>query len=204
MATMTEQRQQGLAGIVLAGGRSRRMGRDKASLEWEGRPMLDVIAESIGQRCSPVLVAASASSQAFAELAPDSELTWVTDEQVGTGPLGGIVAALTAAKDAGAAAAFVCATDLPLVSADLIDELLRALTGSPDVVIAHEGGRDHPLSGIYRVRALPVLEELVAQGELLMTNALDAVVTHRVGVSDPRWLTNVDAPEDLHRLRELA
>lgn len=210
MATMIELTQHGLAGIILAGGRSRRMGQDKASMQWEGRPMLEVIAESIGVRCSPVLVAAPAASQAYAELGPDSDLTpdsgltWITDEQAGTGPLGGIVAALSAARDAGAAAAFVCATDLPLVSAEMIDELLRALTGSPDVVIAHEGGRDHPLAGIYRVRALPVLEGLVDQGELLMTNALDAVVTHRVGVSDPRWLTNVDAPEDLHRLRELA
>ena len=198
---MTEQTQRGLAGIILAGGRSRRMGQDKAALEWDGRPMLNVIADSIGTRCDPVLVAAPASSQAYAELGAESPLRWITDEQVGTGPLGGIVAALTAAKEAGAAAAFVCATDMPLVDADLVDELLRALTSSPDVVIAHEGGRDHPLAGIYRVRALPVFEALVEQGELLMTNALDAVLTHRVGVSDPRWLTNIDAPEDLHRLR---
>lgn len=198
---MTEQTQHGLAGIILAGGRSRRMGQDKAALEWDGRPMLNVIADAIGARCRPVLVAAAESSQAYAELGADSDLTWITDEQVGAGPLGGIVAALTAAKESGAAAAFVCATDMPLVDAELVDELLRALTSSPDVVIAHEGGRDHPMAGIYRVRALPVFEELVEQGELLMTNALDAVLTHRVGVSDPRWLTNIDAPEDLHRLR---
>lgn len=201
MGTMTEQTQHGLAGIVLAGGRSRRMGQDKASMDWEGRPLLNVIAESIGQRCKPVMVAAPASSPAYFELAAGSGLTWVTDEQAGSGPLGGIVAALTAAKEADASAAFVCATDLPLVSPKLIDELLHALTGTPDVVIPHVGGRDHPLAGIYRVRALPALQAQLDSGAVLMTDALEAVVTHRVGVSDPRWLTNIDAPEDLHRLR---
>ncbi|AVM00345.1 molybdenum cofactor guanylyltransferase [Gordonia iterans] len=198
---MSEQTQHGLAGIILAGGRSRRMGQDKASLEWEGRPMLQVIAESIGERCTPVMVAAPATSQAYDELAGQSELAWITDEQAGSGPLGGIVAALTAAKEADASAAFVCATDLPLVSSQLIDELLHALTGTPDVVIPFVDGRDHPLAGIYRVRALPALQAKLASGDVLMRDALEAVVTHRVGVSDPRWLTNVDAPEDLHRLR---
>ncbi|MFT3714862.1 MAG: molybdenum cofactor guanylyltransferase [Gordonia sp. (in: high G+C Gram-positive bacteria)] len=198
---MTEATQHGLAGIVLAGGRSRRMGQDKASLDWEGRPMVKVIAEAVGERCKPVLIAAPASSQAHDELGDDPELTWITDEQVGKGPLAGIVAALKAAKAADASAAFVCATDMPLLAPELIDELLGAMTSAPDVVIVHDGGRDHPLAGIYRVRALPALQAQLDSGDVLMTNALEAVTTYRVGVSDPAWLTNVDAPEDLHRLR---
>ncbi|MFT3662822.1 MAG: molybdenum cofactor guanylyltransferase [Gordonia sp. (in: high G+C Gram-positive bacteria)] len=198
---MTEQTQHGLAGIVLAGGRSRRMGQDKASLEWEGRPMVKTVVDVVAQRCAPVKVAAPEGSQAYQELNDDPDLTWITDEEVGKGPLAGIVAALRAAKDVDASAVFVCATDMPLMSPALVDELLHALTSAPDVVIVHEGGRDHPLAGIYRTRALPALQAQLDSGDVLMTSALESVVTHRVGVSDPSWLTNVDAPEDLHRLR---
>ena len=163
--------------------------------------MVKVIAEAIGQRCDPVLIAAPKTSQAYQELGDDADLTWVTDEDSGNGPLAGIVAALKATEDVDASAAFVCATDMPLVSPQLIDELLQALTSAPDVVIVHEGGRDHPLAGIYRRRALPALQAQLDSGDVLMSDALEAVVTHRIGVSDPTWLTNVDAPEDLHKLR---
>ncbi len=166
--------------------------------------MVKSIAEAVGGRCKPVKVVAPESSQAYAELGGDPDLTWITDEEVGKGPLAGIVAALRAAEEVDAAAVFVCATDLPLMSPDLIDELLHAMTSAPDVVIPFVDGRDHPLAGIYRVRALPVLQAQLASGDVLMRDALESVVTHRVGVSDPRWLTNVDAPEDLHRLRTSA
>ncbi|MFZ1381271.1 MAG: molybdenum cofactor guanylyltransferase MobA, partial [Scrofimicrobium sp.] len=69
-------------------------------------------------------------------------------------------------------------------------------------VVVHEGGRDHPMAAIYRTRVVPQLVALLESGEQRMLAGLDAIVTHRVGVSDPAWLTNVDAPEDLHRLRD--
>ncbi|EGD55604.1 molybdenum cofactor guanylyltransferase [Gordonia neofelifaecis] len=190
-----------LAGIILAGGRSRRMGQDKAAMEWEGVPMLSRIAWAISSRCEPVLVAAPPTSQAYVDLGAGSDLQWVTTEKAGSGPLGGLVAALREATDAGAEAAFVCATDMPLVDTGLIDELVDGLTDSADAVIANDAGRDHPMAGIYRTRAVDRLAELVEAGELRMGAALDAIVTRRVGVSDPGWLANVDAPEDLHRLR---
>jgi molybdopterin-guanine dinucleotide biosynthesis protein A len=177
------------------------MGQDKAALEFEGVTMLTRIAEAIGERCTPVLVAAPETSQAYRELSAESDLQWVTDEQDGSGPLGGLVAALRAAAAGGADVAFVCATDMPLVKAELVDELLAGLTPSTDAVIAHDAQRDHPMAGVYRTSAADALAALVDAGELRMLAALDAISTRRVGVSDPNWLTNVDAPEDLHRLR---
>ncbi len=177
------------------------MGQDKAALEYEGVTMLTRITEAIGERCALVLVAAPEASQAYRELSAESDLQWVTDEKDGSGPLGGLVAALRAAAAAGADVAFVCATDMPLVKADLVDELLAGLTPSTDAVIAHDAQRDHPMAGVYRTSAADALAGLVDAGELRMLAALDAISTRRVGVSDPNWLTNVDAPEDLHRLR---
>lgn len=190
-----------LAGIVLAGGRSRRMGQDKASLEWAGKPLLATVTEVLDQRCDPVLIAAPESSQAYEVLGRSGDRKWITTERTGGGPLGGLVAALEAAEAAGSPVAFVCATDMPLIEPELIDELLHGLTVSTDAVVVHDAGRDHPMAAVYRTRIVPALTELLATGEQRMLAALDAVVTHRVGVSNPRWLTNVDAPEDLHRLR---
>lgn len=177
------------------------MGQDKASLDWEGRPMLTAVTDVLAQRCDPVLVAAAPTSQAYAELSDVAGVDWITTEPAGVGPLGGLVAALEAAEAAGSPVAFVCATDMPLIAPELIDELLHGLTSSADAVVVHDGGRDHPMAAIYRTRVAPKLAELIESGEQRMLAALDTIVTHRVGVSDSRWLTNVDAPEDLHRLR---
>lgn len=163
--------------------------------------MLSKIAWAISARCEPVLVAAPLTSQAYVDLNEETDLEWVTTEKAGSGPLGGLVAALTVARERGADAAFVCATDMPLVDTGLIDELVGGLTESSDAVVAYDAGRDHPMAAIYRTRVVDQLADLVEGGELRMVAALEALVTRRVGVSDPEWLANVDAPEDLHRLR---
>ncbi|PWD43956.1 molybdenum cofactor guanylyltransferase [Gordonia paraffinivorans] len=203
-----------LAGIVLAGGRSRRMGSDKAALDWEGEPMLARVVRVLQERCDAVLVVAGERSAAYQGIddirgraAPGIDrdrVRWVTDEQEGVGPLGGLVAGLAAAADAGAQYAFVCATDMPLIAPGLIDELRRGLTGSTQAVIARDAQRDHPMAGIYRTDTASVIADLVAGGERRMLGAIEALTTHRVGVSEPDWLVNVNAPEDLHRLRAVS
>lgn len=194
----------GLAGVILAGGRSRRMGTDKAALDWDGRPMLAVITETVRQRCEPVLVVASPESAAYQGLAEggtDQSLTWVTDEFPGAGPLGGLAAGLAAAARAGASAAFVCATDMPLIEAALIDEMLRGFTDSAQVLLARDEQRDHPMAALYRTELAGPVADLVAAGERRMLAVTEHFETHRVGVSRPTWLTNVNAPDDLHRWR---
>ncbi|RPA12615.1 molybdenum cofactor guanylyltransferase [Gordonia sp. OPL2] len=194
---------QQVAGIVLAGGRSRRMGQDKAALDWEGEPMLARVVRVVGERCQPVFVVAPEESAAYRSLfgSGGPEARWVTDEAPGTGPLGGLAVGLSRAAEAGARWAFVCATDMPLITPDLIDELLRGVTESTQAVIATDAHRDHPMAGVYRTDAAAVIADLTASGERRMLAALDALTTHRVAVSDIDWLTNVNAPEDVHRLR---
>ncbi|AZG43985.1 putative molybdenum cofactor guanylyltransferase [Gordonia insulae] len=191
-----------MAGIVLAGGRSRRMGRDKAALDWDGEPMLARVVRVVGERCGPVFVVATEESAAYRSLygSGGPEARWVTGETPGTGPLGGLAVGLSTAAEAGAEWAFVCATDMPLITPELIDELLRGVTPSTQAVIATDAQRDHPMAGVYRTDAAGVIADLTAGGERRMLAALDALTTHRVTVSNPEWLINVNAPEDLHRL----
>ncbi|GAC69042.1 molybdenum cofactor guanylyltransferase [Gordonia soli] len=201
---MSEQsNESALAGIVMAGGQSVRMGSDKAALDWDGQPMLGRIVSVVGERCEQVFVVAAESSPAYRLLygSGGPAARWVTDEVPDTGPLGALAAGLSAAGAAGAELAFVCATDMPLIGTELIDELVHGVTPSTDVVIAHDASRDHPLAGVYRTAVAPRLHELVAAGERRLLGALETVCTHRVTVSDLDWLTNVNAPEDVHRLR---
>ena len=179
------------------------MGHDKAAMDWDGQPMLARIVETLGGRCDPVFVVAPASSPAYTSLhgTGGPPARWITDEQPGQGPLAGLAAGLAAAREAGAALAFVCATDMPLIETGLINELLRGMPDAADAVVAHDAHRDHPMAGVYRVSAAGTIADLAASGERRMTAALDAVTTHRITVSDPDWLTNVNAPEDVHRLR---
>lgn len=192
---------QPLAGIVLAGGASRRMGEDKAALDLGGQPMLTRIVTEMRRRCDPITVVAATDSPAYAAFADEPGLRWVTDEGPGTGPLGALAAGLTAAAADGVPVAFVCATDMPLLRAELVDELVAGLGPDDDAVIAEDAARQHPLAAVYRSSCAGRLAELVAGGERRLLAALDGMTVHRVGVSDPTWLTNVNAPEDVHRLR---
>ncbi|MCX6471425.1 MAG: molybdenum cofactor guanylyltransferase [Corynebacteriales bacterium] len=192
-----------VAGVVLAGGASRRMGSDKAGLDWEGQPMLARIVAEVGTRCSPVSVVAAASSPAYKTLKGSGgpEAHWVTDEQAGAGPLGALAAGLADAAAAGCEIAFVCATDMPLIEVAIVDELLLGLREGDDAAIAVDSQRVHPFAGVYRTACAGRIRDLAATGERRMLAALDAIAANRVAVSDVAWLTNVNAPEDLHRLR---
>jgi molybdopterin-guanine dinucleotide biosynthesis protein A len=191
--------------VILAGGASKRMGSDKAALAWNGESMLGRITRIVGERCDPVLVVAPVGSPAYQGLGAEQDgsesVTWVTDEAEGAGPLGGLATGLAVAADRGRDVVFVCATDMPLVTAEMVDELLRGLSDADDAAIAVDSQRAHPLAGVYRTRAAATLDELVRTGERRMLAAVDALRTNRVTLSDPTWLTNVNAPEDLHRLR---
>jgi molybdopterin-guanine dinucleotide biosynthesis protein A len=152
-----------VAGVVLVGGRSSRMGTPKAALEWHGstllRRTLGVLARSVD---GPLLVV-RASGQPLPEMPPQVDV--VEDPEQGLGPLQGIAAGL-AALASRATAAFVCSTDLPFLHPAFVHRVLTALTGDLDVVLPVARGYPQPLAAAYRVTLAPLVAELVAAGDL--------------------------------------
>jgi len=191
-----------LAGVVLAGGASQRMGRDKANLtipEPAGGPgartMIERVVDVVAQRCDPVFVMA-----AQGQPLPALPARIVRDELRGMGPLPATARALRAAAEAGARLAFVCAVDMPLLAADVIDDLVRRANETNADVVLPWDGRDHYLAAVYRTDLAERADALVAAGERKMRALVDASDTQRIVLSDARSLTNVNTEADLRAL----
>ena len=181
-----------LAAIVLAGGASRRMGRDKATLPYEGTTLLERTVSIVGPRCSPVFVLAAAG-----QALPPVDATVLRDEVRGEGPLLATGRGLRAAAEAGRELAFVCAVDMPRLDASLIDELAApAVRLGADVVLPWDG-RDHYLAGIYRTSLADRVDALVAAGERSMRALVDRVDTQRIVMPEQPALANVNTAAEL-------
>lgn len=181
-----------LAAIVLAGGASRRMGRDKATVAFSGHTFVEQAVATLATRCSPVFVVAAPGQPL-----PPLTAQVLRDEVRGVGPLLATARGLRAAADAGAERAFVCAVDMPYLTTDLIEELVGPSVRLGASVVLPWDGRDHYLAGVYRTDLAARAEELVAAGERSMRSLVDAVDTQRVVMPERRALANVNAPQDL-------
>ena len=181
-----------LAAVVLAGGESRRMGRDKATMPHPRHTAVSMIEHMVGVlglRCVPVFVVA-APGQAL----PALDARVLRDEVRGAGPLRATGRGLRAAAEQGLERAFVSAVDMPYLTADIVD-VLDGYQGV-DVVLPWDG-RDHYLAGIYRTDLADHIDALVASGERRMRALADTAVTQRVVVASNRALTNLNSQSDL-------
>jgi molybdopterin-guanine dinucleotide biosynthesis protein A len=177
-----------VTGVVLAGGQSRRMGRDKALLELSGETLLERTVHLLSSICGEVLVIGrDASSPAT------SGACALPDDQPGLGPLGGIATALRALRTE---RAFFVACDMPLLQPDLIRYLI-SLTGEADAVVPRSAYGPQPLHAVYSVACLPAAESCLAEGECAVSTMLARVPTRIVAPDE--WL-----PYDPHGLSFLS
>jgi molybdopterin-guanine dinucleotide biosynthesis protein A len=151
------------AGIVLAGGRSSRMGTPKAALEWHGSTLLRRITGIVARGVDGPVVVVRAPGQTLPALPESVEI--VEDAREGRGPLEGLAAGL-AALDGRADAAYASSTDAPLLHPAFVRRVLGALDGDVDVVLPRAGGFPHPLAAVYRTTLLPIVERLLAEDRL--------------------------------------
>jgi molybdopterin-guanine dinucleotide biosynthesis protein A len=151
------------AGIVLAGGRSSRMGTSKADLEWHGSTLLRRTVGILARATGGPVVVVRAPGQALPDLAGQAEI--VDDPAEGLGPVQGLAAGLAAVAGR-AEAAFVCATDLPFLHPAFVRRVLRARASGADVALPVARGHPQPLAAAYAVTLAPVAARMVAGGRL--------------------------------------
>lgn len=191
------------AAIVLAGGMSRRMGQDKASLPFGGRTLLERTVD-VAAQAAPRVVVVRAADQDVALARTD--VIVARDREPFAGPLAALREGLAALDDADAAVA-VLAVDLPFVTTALLDHLFAALESSgADAAVPQAGGRLHPLAACYRASLLPRVESLLAAGSRSLRALLDAVPVRIVAEDElaridqgARALVNLNTPEDYRR-----
>jgi molybdopterin-guanine dinucleotide biosynthesis protein A len=151
------------AGIVLVGGRSSRMGRPKAWLEWHGSTLLRRVVGVVARGAGGPVVVVRAPGQELPSLPRGSEV--VEDAREGRGPLQGLAAGL-AALQGRAEGAYVSSVDVPLLHPAFVARVLAALDDDTDIVLPHAAGHNHPLAAAYRTTLLPTVERLVAEDRL--------------------------------------
>lgn len=201
------------AGIVLAGGRSERMGRDKASVDWHGVPLLHHVCAVVrrGTGDGPVVVVGAHGE------APREVPVWalVTEDAApGLGPMQGLLAGLRALP-AGIERVFLATADAPLLAPAYVEAVMGALAAEPalDALIPFVRGYRHPLLAAYRSGAADRLAERLAAGERRAGQIFDGrlrledggELVRRAGLArqDPGLLSieDVDTPERLEEAR---
>jgi molybdopterin-guanine dinucleotide biosynthesis protein A len=171
------------AGIVLAGGRSSRMGTPKAALEWHGSTLLRRTVGILARVTDGPVLVVRAPGQVLPDL--PSHVGVVDDPREGLGPVQGLAAGLAAAAGR-ADVAFVCSTDLPFLHPAFVRRVLRAADDGADVGLPVALGYPQPLAAAYRTTLAPVAERLVAQQRLRPAFLFDECAVTRLKEADLR------------------
>jgi molybdopterin-guanine dinucleotide biosynthesis protein A len=195
----------GNMGVVLAGGKSSRMGASKAELLFIGEPLLRRVVDRLSEAVDDVVVIGPPTLQ---PLVPDV-LVW-SDVTSPVGPLGGLYTAL---KKAPCERLFLVACDMPLLQPNLVRAMLAVAEAHPasDAVALQSSGRMEPLHAVYSRSCLAAVEEALASGQRamhLLLERLSVVTMSRevVAREDPLGVStlNVNTPADWRHALQLA
>ena len=189
-----------VTGFILAGGKSTRMGRDKAFIEFEGRTLLER-ALGLARSLTPDVRIVGAREK-FAQFA-----SVVEDKFRDCGPLGGIHAALHASQTE---LNFMLAVDMPFVSETFLHYLIKEARTATEatVIVPRSDGRRQPLCAIYRSRFGDVAGKALLAGRNRIDSLFDAVETRVIGEEElnragfsSSIFRNLNTPEQLEERR---
>jgi molybdopterin-guanine dinucleotide biosynthesis protein A len=183
-----------VSAAIMAGGKSKRMGQDKAWIELDGEPLIKRVADVLRQVADEVMVVANDPRYALLGLRV------VPDKYPAGGALGGIATGVGAATHD---TVLVAACDMPFLSVELWRAIL-AHRGEADVVIPRVGGEYETLHALYTKACVPHMARSVAENRLRVISFFDqvrvlALEEAELRAVDPtlRSFTNVNTPEEL-------
>ena len=180
-------------GLVLSGGESKRMGRDKALLERDGQSQLAYIATLLEDHVDRVFVSTREDQKDEPER---RRFEQVVDHYDDMGPLAGILSAM---EDYPAVDWLVVACDLPNIDAATLRELLenRSSQHPFTAYTSSHDGLPEPLCAFYRASSLALIRRFAEEGIHCPRKILIRSDTHLLEQSDPASLDNVNTPRDL-------
>ena len=184
--------------VLLAGGKSRRMGRDKLSLPQNGTTVLKAAVERFSQKFDKVYLSVNDASRY-----PDIDIPKIEDIFKNCGPMGGLHAALKAADADGV---FLAASDLPFSSPDAALKMMELCQNHDICITSDSEGRFEPLFGYYSKNVLKTAEELLENGIYKMIAIYEKhppliVTPEDLGDAwNAKSFENMNCPEDFERL----
>ncbi len=189
-----------ITGLVLAGGRARRMGgEDKGLIPLAGRALVEHVLDALRPQVSELLINANRNQARYAGFGA----AVVADTHDGfLGPLAGMAAGLAAA----ATPLLVCVPcDSPCLPPDLVARLAGRLhAADADLAVAHDGERLQPVFVLLRVSLRARLEQYLASGERKIDRWYAGLACEQVDFSDaPEAFRNVNTPEERDALEAL-
>ncbi len=170
--------------IILCGGASARLGRDKALLPFGPQEvLLQRVVRLAGEAVAPEqIMCVAAADQTLPRLSDAVEI--VRDAEPHLGPLAGLATGLTAIK-ARADAVFACGCDAPLLAPSFVTRMFELLADH-QIAVPHDDEHFHPLAAVYRSNVLPMAEVLLSAGERSLMSLFERCDTRPVPVDELR------------------
>ncbi|WP_232707323.1 NTP transferase domain-containing protein [Epilithonimonas sp. JDS] len=187
-----------LNGLVLAGGKSIRMGKPKEKINWHGKEQRYYVADLLAPFCDEVYI--SCRQDHSSDLDPD--YLFLSDTFSDIGPLAGLLSAFKTNPDA---AWIVVACDLPLLDNDSLEYLIKS-RNTGKIATAYRNPSDHlpePLITIWEPKSYPILNGCLVTGNTSLRKTLinnDIMIIHPL---KPDTLLNVNTPEELLKVSEI-
>jgi len=186
----------GLTGILLCGGKSSRMGTDKALLKIQHQHMVSYPLQVMQQRCSEILISANDSRLDFLDYPV------ICDEITGIGPIGGLYTCL---KQSTNDLNLVLACDMPLITGGVLEKMLQ-IVQEYDAVVPLVDQRAEPLYALYHKRILTKIKHSLDQKTYAMQKMLSQADVYYMTVEPDHELElfNVNTPSEILNYGQLA
>ncbi len=191
-----------VTGIILAGGRSSRMGKDKGLCSFRDKPLVSYAVDTLKPLCGEMMISANHFPEKYAAFG----LPVVPDEIQNIGPMGGLHACLKRSKTQHN---LVISCDTPFVSTNVFRLLLQHVENYQVVCPSHDTFLIEPLSAYYNTNILGDLEKAIQHKEFKMMRFLKRIRFRTVPVEKGQLVfretlfLNLNTPEDLKRAEEL-
>lgn len=183
-----------LNAIILAGGQSSRMGKDKALLLIDGIPLLQKI-YTVANDCASVVYVVTPRIEQYTPILPQS-CQFIRENTPTQGPLVAFCQALTQVESEWI---LLLACDLPLLTSPVVQQWANSLASVAEEAIAYLPNQDHlwqPLCGFYRFYCLSSLQNYIKQGGRSFQGWLNQSSVQQLLVNDPHILLNCNTPQD--------
>lgn len=197
-----------ISAILLAGGQSKRMGKDKAFLKLNGKTFLRIIAEKLSEYCDQIIVSGNKDKEEYLSYLDGikSQIDFVRDIHPYAGPLNGIISCREKIKND---LVFISTCDTPLLNKEIIPFLCKKIDGF-DAVIPVTSGKKQFLNTIYKKSAIETGEKLYQEGVRSLHRWVSNLKILEISEKEIKQVDknlfsywSINRPEDYERIKNL-